>query len=406
MPGSRGPGGILLRSGVEQRLNMRFWHNLVLAGTIALACSTGAWSRAEVFSEYSFEQAKHQALQDRKILLVDFTASWCPPCRRMESTTWVDIDVQAWIRENAIAVQVDVDKDKKVAAALKVEAMPTLILFTPQSGAAEFGRQVGFMDASELLQWLEGAKSGKPAGELEKEKAQIDSVNNSVFERISKARQMETSGRNAEALEEYIWIWNNTRKGGADVEAVRSQLVPFELNRLCKLFPAARTKLTEVRDAAEANERKDWIILNGILDDNARTLSWFDKAKQDPKQRDFITKQTPLLERILFNASRWADCANYLYANPIARINDYYKAAQEMKKPRDAHTEVSKDFDPFPPMVLLLYGSYVGAGRDQEAQKIADECLRLDDTADMRRGLENMAKGMQLARQSRAKAAR
>ena len=86
----------------------------------------------------------------------------------------------------------------------------------------------------------------------------------------------------------------------------------------------------------------------------------------------------------------------------IKQINEYYKQAEAMKKPAP-RTEVSKDFDPFPSMVLMLYGSYVGAGKEAQAQAIKDECLRLDDTQTMHEALDNMAQGMRQARKAAAK---
>ncbi len=385
-------------------MEIKFWHQITLSILIALSCAVGAWAHADVFSDYSLEQAKQEAQKDHKFLLIDFTASWCPPCRQMEKSTWTDVAVQTWIKENAIAIQVDVDKDEKTSKALTVEAMPTLVLFT-KSDSSEFGRQVGFMSASELLQWLEGAKSGKSVDRFEMEQA---NSGNDVWVHISKAREMQSAGQNAEALKEYIWIWNNIRKEDPNLGDLRVSMLPNDMKKLGAVFPPAKNEFTEIRDAAEkANNRHDWIILNGVLDDNARTLTWFDKAKTDPNQRDAIKKHTALLEPVLFSKSRWVDAANFLYPEPLAKINEYYKRAQDIKKPR-SDTEFANNFDPFPSMVLLVYGAYVGAGREAEAQKIADECLRLDDTPSMREGLNNMAKGMHQARaaQSNAKPSR
>lgn len=382
-------------------MRMRPWHHIALSSLIVMSCATRAWSHAEVFSDYSLEQAKQVAQKDSKLLLVDFTASWCPPCRKMESTTWADEAVQTWIKENAIALQVDVDKDEKTAAALNVKAMPTLVLFTPKNSAKEFGRQVGYMGSSELLQWLEGAKSGKSAVELEKEQT----AGNDVWGHISKARELGTAGKNDEALLEYIWLWTNIRSSDPNLEAVRLGLLPMEMKKLSAAHPPAKAKFQEIRDAAEkADNRHDWILLNGILDDNAQTLAWFDRVKTDPKQRETIKKNTNLIEPVLFSKCRWADAANFLYPEPLAKINEIFKRAQDMKKPRP-DTEFAKDFDPFPSMILLVYGAYIGAGREDEAQKIADECLRLDDTQGMRDSLSNMAKGMRTARAAQSKQA-
>ncbi|MDZ4836459.1 MAG: thioredoxin family protein [Candidatus Melainabacteria bacterium] len=383
-------------------MKRKVWQHLIFSLFLTLSCATAASSHSEVFSEYSFEQAKQQAQKDSKYLLVDFTASWCPPCKKMESTTWTDESVQAWIKENAIAVQVDVDKDKKSTEALNVEAMPTIVLFTPQSGAKEFGRQVGFMGASELLQWLEGAKSGKTSVELEK---QAESGGADVWEHLSKARDMQSSGKNAEALEEYLWLWNNIKAGDQNVGDLRRSMVPFELKKLTATYAPAKSKISEMRDAAEkAENRHDWLLLNGVLEDNARSLAWFDKTKNNPEQREIFKKHIGLLEPVLFSNTRYGDVANFLYPDPMAQLQELYKRAQDMKKPRP-DTEVAKDFDAFPSMVLLLYGAYVGANRDAEAQKIADECLRLDDTPAMREGLKNMATGMRKAREALAKPA-
>lgn len=378
----------------------KLWHRLALSSILTLSCATAAFSRADLFSDLSFAQAKQKAQQDHKLLLIDFTASWCPPCKKMESTTWIDEGVQAWIKENAIAIQVDVDEDQKTTSSLKVSAMPTIVVFSSEGNVSEFGRQVGYMSSSELLRWLKGAKGGKSADETENTKKSVD--DGSVWERISGARQMMMSQNHAEALEQYIWLWNNLDKDDSTFGDIRMRMLPVEVKQLCATYPAAKTKWSELRDAADkADNRSDWIIMNGILNDNARTLAWFDKAKADPKQHATITKNGALLEQTLFQNCRWADAANFLYPNPLAKIGEYYKQSEKLKKP-GPDTEVAKDFDPFPSMIMLVYGAYIGANKEPEAQKIADECLRLDDTPGMRSTLSEMAKSMRAARASTA----
>ncbi len=380
---------------------MSRWLNFIAGFSfIVLACDSAAWSRAEIFSGSSLEQAKQHAQKDGKLFLIDFTASWCPPCKKMESTTWADAAVQAWMKENAVAIQIDVDKDEKISAKYKITGMPTLVLFTPQSGDKEFGRQDGYLSSSELMQWLKGARSGKTSAELQKDA----DTGAAVWERMSKARELQTSGKDAEAFEEYLWLWNNINKDDPDTGQLKYSLLPSELKKLCATVAPAKTKLTSMRDAADkANQRQDWIILNGILDDHQLTLAWFDKAKMDPAQRPSLIADAKFYEPLLFGKCRWDDAATYLYADPMARIKEYYKDAEDMKRPRP-DTEFAKDFDPFPSMVLMLYGAYVGAGREAEAKKIADECIRLDDTEGMREALNNMANAMRQARAAQGSA--
>ena len=89
----------------------------------------------------------------------------------------------------------------------------------------------------------------------------------------------------------------------------------------------------------------------------------------------------------------------------MKKINEYYRQAEAMKKPRP-DTEIEEGLDPMPSMVLLVYGAYIGAGREAEAQKIEDDCYRLDNTPAMHQALQNMAKAMHQSRVPQSKAAK
>jgi thioredoxin:protein disulfide reductase len=87
------------------------------------------------------EQARAQALTERKPLLVDFTASWCVACKKMEKGTFTDERVRKEA-ERFLALRVDAtdDTDPKVEATLKqlaVRGLPTLILFASNGNEAQ-----------------------------------------------------------------------------------------------------------------------------------------------------------------------------------------------------------------------------------------------------------------------------
>jgi thioredoxin 1 len=67
-----------------------------------------------------------QVLQADVPVLVDFTASWCPPCRMIAPVLEAVAEEQAGRLK---VVQLDVDTDPSTAAAYGVLSMPTLMVF-------------------------------------------------------------------------------------------------------------------------------------------------------------------------------------------------------------------------------------------------------------------------------------
>jgi thiol-disulfide isomerase/thioredoxin len=124
---------------------------LTLVAALLAGCGHSRPKGPLPFSMLSFDDAARAATAQHKLLLVDAMASWCPPCQDMERNTWPDTAVAAWLAAHAIAVQVDVDKDQAHAESLRIEKMPTLILFRD---GTELGRNIGGMGPTQLLKWL------------------------------------------------------------------------------------------------------------------------------------------------------------------------------------------------------------------------------------------------------------
>ncbi|MDX6327937.1 MAG: thioredoxin 1 [Streptomycetaceae bacterium] len=72
------------------------------------------------------ETFAEEVLRSDVPVLVDFTASWCPPCRMIAPVLEAVAEEQAGRLK---VVQLDVDTDPATAAAYGVLSMPTLMVF-------------------------------------------------------------------------------------------------------------------------------------------------------------------------------------------------------------------------------------------------------------------------------------
>ena len=66
-----------------------------------------------------------EVLEADKPVLVDFWATWCPPCRVMSPI----LDELAGARDDIKIVSVDVDNEQELAVQYGVLGMPTFMLF-------------------------------------------------------------------------------------------------------------------------------------------------------------------------------------------------------------------------------------------------------------------------------------
>jgi thioredoxin len=75
-------------------------------------------------TEQDFER---EVLRSELPVLIDFTADWCGPCK----TVAPEVDAVARELEGkAKVVKVDIDRSKRIATSLRIQAVPTFIVFS------------------------------------------------------------------------------------------------------------------------------------------------------------------------------------------------------------------------------------------------------------------------------------
>lgn len=112
---------------------------------------TGFGLQASVNWLHSLEQAQKMALATNKLILVDFFATWCGPCKKMDQESWSDPEVGK-LASYFVPLKIDVDLKRTISRKYNIRGMPTLLILDG-NGKIVF-RQIGYMEKDEVMELL------------------------------------------------------------------------------------------------------------------------------------------------------------------------------------------------------------------------------------------------------------
>src|SRR5436190_18374367 len=92
------------------------------------------------FQNLSYEKAIEAAKKEKKIVMVDFSTSWCGFCKKLDAETFSNDKVKTFLKEKTIAIKVDGDKEKDLVRKYGIRGYPTLVFV--DSEGKEVGRLV------------------------------------------------------------------------------------------------------------------------------------------------------------------------------------------------------------------------------------------------------------------------
>ncbi|MEF9990343.1 MAG: thioredoxin [Christensenellaceae bacterium] len=92
-----------------------------------------------------------EVLKDKGVVLVDFYADWCGPCKMLGP---ILEEVDAQIGEKIKIVKINVDEAQAIAQEYGVMSIPTVYLF---DGGTKMSKFVGVKSKEEIIDFIEHA---------------------------------------------------------------------------------------------------------------------------------------------------------------------------------------------------------------------------------------------------------
>lgn len=75
----------------------------------------------------TYDEAKKLAKETNKFVLVDFTATWCKPCRKMEQDFWYNTQYKTTL-DKFVIVSIDIDRNRDIAQKYNIQSIPNVKL--------------------------------------------------------------------------------------------------------------------------------------------------------------------------------------------------------------------------------------------------------------------------------------
>lgn len=162
---------------------------------VASAPSVPLTTNAHGFIENDFNQALAIARKNKKLLLIDFSARWCPACVRMEQEIFPSAQFQK-MSKDYVKLKIDVDRleNSVFSEKFKVIGIPTILVLNSEQ--QEINRVVDYQSLEGLAEFLSSVKTDPTS--LSRLMVQAKGKNPKVLLRLGK--RLAAAGRFKDSL--------------------------------------------------------------------------------------------------------------------------------------------------------------------------------------------------------------
>lgn len=350
-----------------------------LCSAALVATPLASAKSSPAFVDLSFEAALQRAAAEQKIVFVDFYTTWCGPCKMLDESTWQDAAVIALLQTKAVALKIDAEKERDLAARYKVEGYPTLLLL--KADGTEIDRIVGYRPADKFLEEFNAGLAGQTS--LARTRSAVTNAPSGpaqVQARYLLGNELARTGQPAAALAEYLWCYDEGMVKETSFQAVRLSFLLGSLSHLAQSYPPARDALVQRRDAAlaaaqnpEASRQTmaELVSLNRTLREEDATLTFFDTLPAGDRRRAALAKS--LFDKLV-EARRYADAVSGIpFAEATQRLDRFLALplGSETEEQRMNHDLVSKAFTRY-------LEAFAGAGELEHANELLRRARAFD----------------------------
>ncbi len=100
--------------------------------------------------------AHQQALATKKPMMLVFGADWCTYCKKLDKETLGDPRMAEFVNHSFVPVQLDLERDQRIAKILEVDRVPCTVILTPDADL--LGRLIGYADVNAYYTHLQKAR--------------------------------------------------------------------------------------------------------------------------------------------------------------------------------------------------------------------------------------------------------